>query len=130
MPRKCSICTHPDRGEIEAAILNGTSFRNITKRYGMSIGAISRHQNDHMNNAIAEVAKETRRMSAESLLDQIQSAFDRIEAITRRAEKAQQDDRALRGLREIITASKDLLVLLKKENFEERKPLVIEWVEI
>jgi hypothetical protein len=44
MPRPCSICRHPQREEIEAALAGGGSFRNLGKRYATSATAIFRHQ--------------------------------------------------------------------------------------
>lgn len=44
MPRPCSICTHPDRLEIEAAVQSGEPYGRIAERYGFSRAAITRHR--------------------------------------------------------------------------------------
>lgn len=51
MPRTCTICTHPNRAEIEAALVAGTSYRNIAERYGTSPPAITRHS-EHVSQSI------------------------------------------------------------------------------
>lgn len=49
MPRTCTICTHAERRAIDAALAKESdSFRNIAKRYGVSITALSRHKSDHL----------------------------------------------------------------------------------
>lgn len=44
MPRKCTICEHPQRSEIDAALAAGDPLRNIAKRFGTSTAALSRHK--------------------------------------------------------------------------------------
>lgn len=45
MPRKCSLCTHDRRTEIDAALANGMSYRNVAERFGTSVTAAFRHRN-------------------------------------------------------------------------------------
>ena len=40
---KCSVCRHDAAAEINAALSIGYSYRWIVERYGLSLGAISRH---------------------------------------------------------------------------------------
>src|SRR5262249_40725607 len=48
MPRACSICTHPDREAIDAALTGRGAFRNIASRFGTSVTALHRHQQAHL----------------------------------------------------------------------------------
>ena len=48
MPRPCTACTHPDRHQIDEALAAGTSYRSVAKRFGLSLGAVSRHKANHM----------------------------------------------------------------------------------
>jgi hypothetical protein len=48
MPRKCSICTHPERGEIERRVASGESYRNVAQHFGVSIYSLHRHVTAHM----------------------------------------------------------------------------------
>ncbi len=52
MPPKCTICNHKQREEIEAAILREEPFRNIVEQFGTSLGAINRHKNGCMRDAV------------------------------------------------------------------------------
>jgi hypothetical protein len=40
----CSVCSHPQRLEIEQAMLNGVPYRRSAQTHGLSIAAISRHK--------------------------------------------------------------------------------------
>lgn len=44
MGRPCSVCPRPDRQAVDAALLGGESYRNICRRSGISLGALSRHR--------------------------------------------------------------------------------------
>ena len=45
MPRaKCSVCSRPDRAEIDAVLWAGTALRVLGKRYGTSKGTLHRHK--------------------------------------------------------------------------------------
>lgn len=44
MPPPCSICTHPERGAIDADLLAGKAIRIVQDRHGVSLGAINRHK--------------------------------------------------------------------------------------
>ncbi len=40
MPRKCSICIHKRRNEIEIALFAGKSFRHIASQFGINYQTI------------------------------------------------------------------------------------------
>lgn len=48
MPRRCTICGHPERDALEREILYGVPYRTIAQRYGVDGSAISRHVHNHM----------------------------------------------------------------------------------
>ncbi|MDX0601804.1 hypothetical protein GOD78_10985 [Sinorhizobium medicae] len=56
MARDCTICAHPRRHEIEAAMVHGHSSRRIAADYGLAYGAIHRHRNNHLPAAIRQAA--------------------------------------------------------------------------
>jgi hypothetical protein len=64
MPRTCSICSLPQRIEIETVVLGGTSIRSAAKVAGVSGSALQRHFK-HLPAAIAKsVAGETLQIQA------------------------------------------------------------------
>ncbi len=60
MPRTCTICTHPERANIEAALTAGTSYRNIAKQFDVGFSSINRHAAEHIQETIkqTQTAKE------------------------------------------------------------------------
>jgi len=56
--RQCTICNHPQRGEIDNALAAGVAYRRIAAEYGVSDGSLRRHKkNGHIAEQIAKVAK-------------------------------------------------------------------------
>lgn len=41
--RRCSICSHPDREDIDSALRGGASLRAVAGRFGASKSALARH---------------------------------------------------------------------------------------
>lgn len=58
MPKSCSICTHPDRMEIEAKLVAGTSLRDIAGQFAVSRNAVHRHKQNCLTSAIQAVQAE------------------------------------------------------------------------
>ncbi len=75
MPR-CTVCAHPERAAIDAAVLAGGSKRAVATQYGLSAEAVQRHK-AHIPPALAKAheAKEVAR--ADSLLGMVRSQYDR-----------------------------------------------------
>ncbi len=58
MPRVCTICRHPDRAAIDAALVEGaTGYRDIGRRSNVGKDALGRHRAQHLPKAIVR-AKE------------------------------------------------------------------------
>lgn len=54
MARKCSICTHPQRMEIDKALISNVNLRNISNQYGVTEMALSRHKKNHLAATLAQ----------------------------------------------------------------------------
>ena len=48
MGRRCSICSHKDRAEIERALVQGEPFRDVAVRFGTSASSLHRHKGSHL----------------------------------------------------------------------------------
>ena len=53
MPMTCSICKHPERASIEAAITNGLSLRHIASQFMVGYKSVERHR-EHITAEIKE----------------------------------------------------------------------------
>lgn len=103
---QCTICNHPQRLEIDKALVSGESYRSVAKRFGVTDSAVGRHKRGgHIAAQIAKVARKgeikesraikkaveemERREIADviSVLDEIVRLKDRLNALLDRAEK-------------------------------------------
>lgn len=57
--RTCTVCTHAQRGAIDVAIAAGTSYRDISLRFGPGVMAVQRHASSHLPASVAQ-AQEAR----------------------------------------------------------------------
>jgi len=101
MPRRCTACTHPERDEIDRAIVASESNRNIAKRFELTSASVHRHARAHVP-ALLRRARDADEMGrADSLLDQLRCLQRRALRILDTAEAADDPATALRALREV-----------------------------
>jgi len=105
MSRSSTICKSPDRGAIDAALVNGTPYGHIAACYGMSTGAVQRHRNKDIlalvQAAREEMAKEDLDRGAD-LLDQVQLLVKKARGILNSADDQRTALVAVRGLRRTL----------------------------
>ena len=95
---QCTICNHPQRLEIDKALIGGVSYRAIARQYGVSREAAGRHKrNGHIAEQIAKVAKKKEIQQAKEVQAAIlaQEAQEVADAQTILDEVSRLKDRAL-----------------------------------
>jgi DNA-binding transcriptional ArsR family regulator len=132
MPRVCTICAHPNRAEIDRALVAGEAFRNIAERFGTSATALTRHKKDHVPGHVAKAQAAAQVADADDLLVQLKALRNRAISILQKAEKSGDYRTALAGIRE---ARGCIETLLEVEGELERRGVVNvivapEWVGI
>jgi hypothetical protein len=121
MPRVCTVCAHPKRTEIDAALVSGDSFRNIAQRFALGHYTVRRHHADHLPAALTKATEATEVAQADTLLAQVRDLQSRALAILDAAE-AQGDLRtALGAIRE---ARGNLELLAKLLGELDERPVV------
>lgn len=117
MPRRCTICDHPEREAIDQALVNNVSYRLIASQNNVSYKAIERHKKSHIPKLlakaqeiqssqatiIAEAMKEKEAIEtskADNLLQQVKELIIKTDGIYDRAEKAGDLRAALGAIRE------------------------------
>ena len=113
MPQACTICRHAKTAEIDQMLIEGTSLRNIAKRFGTSTTALHRHK-QHLAPALAVAKEAAQEADAGTLLDKVKQLLVDAQRLTAQAEQAKQLDVALRGIREV----RGVLELLGKVSSE------------
>ena len=103
MARPCTVCKHPNRSEIDSALINGQSLRNIAKQYSIGATAVYRHK-DHISKTLIKAAEseaELREITrGEDLLEQVRDLNERTLRILKEAESAGDSRTALAAVRE------------------------------
>jgi len=130
VPRTCTICRHPDREAIDAAIVVGEPYRAIAARTGTTPSALSRHKRDHLPATVARAQDAHEIAQADDLLAQL--AALRVDAgrIAVKAEKAESYGAALQGVRE---QGRIIELLLEVAGELERGVNIIiapQWIEL
>jgi hypothetical protein len=132
--RVCTVCSHEHRYEIEErlAARQGT-YRGISRSYGLSEDAVSRHvKGGHIAQLIKLAADAERAARADSLLDRIEALQSRTLAILEATEQTSDHRTALAAIRE----ARSNLELIGEVNKElDRAPtlnlhLNPEWIEM
>jgi hypothetical protein len=84
MARVCTVCAHPERAEIDTALIGGDSNSGIARKYGLSEDAIRRHLAAHLAPATADAKRARERdlfAEVEGLMRRIDGALDRSEKV-------------------------------------------------
>jgi hypothetical protein len=101
MPRKCGICAHEKREEIDKALLNGDTLRNIAQKHGVSLDMVNRHKKNHVAKRLAKAAEAKDVAAGGTLLDQLDGLKVRAASILDKAEDAGTLHTAISAIREM-----------------------------
>ena len=101
MPRKCTVCHHPDRDKIDAALVERQPFRRIAAQYKVSASALIRHSDDHIPAALVKAQDAVEVANADTILDQVQTLRNRALTILDTAEGDGDLRTALGAIREV-----------------------------
>lgn len=85
MPAPCTVCDHPDRVAIDAALTAGDTIRGTARRHGLTRWAVSRHREAHLSPALATVTDEAK-AGPRTAFARLETLYDRLE---RQAETAE-----------------------------------------
>ncbi len=100
MPRRCTVCTHDKRDEIDQALVARQPYRYIAKQYGLSAAALVRHSDDHLPAALVRAQEATEAAQADALLAQVCDLRDRALGILDMAETDEDLKAAISAIRE------------------------------
>ncbi len=100
MSRRCTICDHAERDQIDRALVRGAPFRHIAAQYGLSTGALQRHKAEHLPTAMVQARQVGDVINAGELVAFLTRSYTRTEQIFQRADAAGNDKLALMAIRE------------------------------
>jgi len=113
MPRTCTVCRHPKRGEIEQALLAGESLRDISKRVSLSRASLFRHK-AHLPKTLAKAHEAREVAHADALVAQLTKLAADARRIQTKAE-ASGDLRAALAAIGALSRLVELAVQLSRE---------------
>jgi hypothetical protein len=132
MPRRCTVCDHPESHSIDEALVSGAPYRTVAKRFVLSESAVYRHKIEHLPSHLLKAKEVEEAARADDLLEQVRNLQGHALDILERAEKAGD----LRTALAAISQARDNLELLGKLAGElDERPVVNlnvspEWLEL
>jgi hypothetical protein len=132
VPRRCTVCDHPERHSIDKAFVSGAPYRSVAKRFGLSESSVYRHKTEHLPAYLLKAREAEEMAQAEDLLEQVRTLQTHALGILERAEKAGD----LRTALAAISQARGNLELLGKlaGELDERPVLNLnispEWLEL
>jgi hypothetical protein len=132
MPRRCTVCDHPERHSIDQALVGGAPYRSVAKRFELSESAVYRHKTEHLPAHLLKARKAEEVAQADDLLEQVRHLQIHALDILGRAEKTGD----LRTALAAISQARGNLELLGKLAGElDERPVVnlnvsAEWLEL
>jgi transposase-like protein len=132
MPRRCTVCDHPERHGIDEALVTGAPYRSVAKRFGLSESSVYRHKTEHLPDQLLKAKEVEEAARADDLLDQVRNLQAHALDILERAEKAGDPRTALAA---ISQARGNLELLGKLAGELDERPVVTlnvssEWLEL
>ena len=98
MPRMCSICGHPQRLQIDAALRAGQPLRHIAKHYGTSPTALFRHKQADQPGQQVPAAPVARQVAVLSPFERLRAIQGETAAILQEARATQNHVVALQAI--------------------------------
>jgi hypothetical protein len=132
MPRRCTVCDHPERHSIDEALVTGAPYRSVAKRFERSESAVYRHKTEHLPAHLLKAREVEEAARADDLLAQVRNLQTHALDILERAEKSGD----LRTALSAISQARGNLELLGKLAGElDERPVVNlnispEWLEL
>ena len=112
MPRVCTVCSHPERQAIDAALIQSTPNRRIASQHTLNEAAIRRHAASHLPAALSLASAAANVAHADDLIAQVHKLAADAQRIATAAEASKDFRTALAGVRE-LTRIVELLAKLR-----------------
>lgn len=115
MPPTCTCCCHPQRGDLDQALVEGGSLRDIARRFHVGKDAVARHRH-HVGDLIAA----DRERRSEELIGHVERLLGRALKLLKRAEAGDDIRAAIGALREARCCVETLMVFHRDADLERR----------
>ena len=89
MARTCTVCSHPEKEEIDRLLVRGDSIAGIARDFAVSEDALKRHFDNHVPKTLAASPSAKEITDADKLLSEIETVKARALSLLDKAEEAQ-----------------------------------------
>jgi len=133
MPRRRTVCDHPESHSVDEALVDGTLYWSVAKRFELSESAVYRYKTEHLPTHLLKARKAEEVAQAHDLLEQVRHLQTRALDILWCAEQA--GDLTITALAAISQAQGNLELLGKLAGELDERPMVDlivspEWLEL
>lgn len=97
----CTVCAHPEREQIDLALVAGKSNRATARQYALHKDAVLRHKASHVSSALQAVTAARTTEAAQTALDRLEELFTRVGNVLRAAEIEGKPSLVLQAAREM-----------------------------
>ncbi len=97
MPRRCSVCQHPERHVVDVSLVQRDSYRTIADSFGLSESALKRHVKDHLPELLVKSSAAVEASDADALVAELRRVADNLERLSEKAEKDEDYRTAIAG---------------------------------
>jgi hypothetical protein len=100
MPRRCSICSHTAHQEIDGQLVGGQPYRQIARRFTVTISALARHRESHLSPSLVALRAQVDEAESEQLVPLLRKLLNRTLAFLHSAERSKNAGQGLSAIRE------------------------------
>jgi hypothetical protein len=127
MARRCTVCDHPQRAEIDHALVeNGTPNRRIAAVYSVAETSLRRHKAAHIPRVLVTAQERAEVQRGDSLTDQVKALQSKALQLLQAAEAKGDTRTALLAVRELARLVELLTRAFPPEVLEEARRIV--WI--
>ena len=98
MPRRCSVCDHPDRLAIETLLLENAPLRDIARQFSLSKDAVARHKESHVTARLASAHAAQEATDAGTIMDRLRALNAEVRSLLSEAKQAHNHELTLKVL--------------------------------
>jgi hypothetical protein len=134
MPRVCTACSHPERGEIDAALVEGETLRDIARQYRVGKDVVARHKEAHLPGHLVKAHEVAEIADADTLLSRLRDLNRETSAILKEARTKGSKDNDL-ALKAIARVEKQIELEARLLDILNDRPIVNilvsqEWLQL
>ncbi len=100
MPRTCTACSHPERKDIDGALVAGETLRDIARQYRVGKDVVARHKEAHLPGLLIKAREIEEVADADTLLSRLRDLNRETSAILKeaRTKGSKDNDLALKAI--------------------------------